>query len=179
MPCVITARNIGPPFANPSSDHRPCHSSSVRHRKKRITLIISRRTLNRGRLLLDERVHEHESLTSFTTIVPFDRLGSLHHLTGSRVQPICPLEIAIQAMPQTRRLTHINDASMSIFELVRPGLIRNRSCRRPLNHFQETTSRDCTQRCGASTVGPWHNDSISAYQALALAMAGSNLATST
>ncbi len=130
-------------------------------------------------MLLDERILEHQRLNLVAHNRPLDRLGGLHHLTSSRVQPIGPLEIAAQPMPETRRLTHIDDATMSIFELVRPGLIRNRSCGRSLNHFQETTSRDCTQRCGASTVETWHNDSISAYQALVLATAGSNLATST
>ena len=77
-------------------------------------------------MLLDQRILQHEGFDLIANNRPFDRLSGLHHLPSARMEPIGPLEVIAQAMTQARRLSDIDDTPMSILELVRTRLIRDR-----------------------------------------------------
>jgi hypothetical protein len=114
--------------------HRPRVLLVERHGQERVALVVAQADVEPRPVLLDEAVLEHERLDLVAHLDPLDRLGRRHHLCRTRVQVARVLEVVRQPLAQARRLAHVDDATLRIFELVRARRIGNRAGRRSRHH---------------------------------------------
>ena len=123
-----------------------------RHRKKRIALVVAQSNVETRAMLFDEAELEHQRFDFVAHLNPLDGLGRGHHLRGAGVHVARILEVVTQPLTQVRGLAHIDNPTLAVFELIRPGCFGDRSGRRALHHDLLSLRGTChSRRCLAKS----------------------------
>ncbi|CAB5067940.1 unannotated protein [freshwater metagenome] len=136
----------------PTGNHCARPLLVLTHGEERIALVVPETNVEPRSVLLDQRVLEHQRLDLVANLDPLHRLGGSHHLGRARVQVARVLEIVGQTTPQRRRLADVDHPALRVLELVRAGGLRDRPCRRSLNHCRCSTA--CGRRGCRRETGP-------------------------
>ena len=111
-------------FPSGSATHpggRPFVSSG--QRQERIALVVPEANVETRSVLLDERVLEHERLDLVVGDDEVDRVGGVHHGSGSLRH--VPVEVAQHSLAEGLGLPHIEDLPVHVAKLVGAWCIRD------------------------------------------------------
>src|ERR1700722_6770825 len=92
----------------------------------RIALVILQADVVARLELLDEVVLEQQGLALGADDHPFHVIGLLDHLSRPGAEGTRVLEIGVQPLPQGLRLAHVEHPTVSVHELVRARVVRDR-----------------------------------------------------
>ncbi|CAB4631485.1 unannotated protein [freshwater metagenome] len=134
------SRGVGPEVSSSLSLIAPHHRGTRPviidcDREERVTLVVTKVNVEPWLMLLDQAVLEHERFELVANLNPLHSFCRGHHLSGTGSQVDRILEIVRQTRAKTFGLTHIDDAAVDVFELIRAGLVGNRAGRRSLHHW--------------------------------------------